>query len=72
MADPRIDQTGSSSDRSGPPRTPRWVIIFGLLALIAVVVVGIMLLSGGEHGPGRHMRGGGGSNGHTPPVQHSS
>jgi hypothetical protein len=30
------------------------VKVFGALALVAVVLVAILLLSGGDHGPGRH------------------
>jgi hypothetical protein len=43
--------------------TPLWVKVFGIIALVLILLVGIMLLSGGggEHGPGRHM----------PPTQHS-
>ena len=41
--------------------TPLWVKMFGIIALVLVLLVGIMLLSGGEHGPGRHM----------PPTEHS-
>ncbi len=36
-------------------RTPRWVKVFGIIALALVLLIGVMLLSGGEHGPGRHM-----------------
>jgi hypothetical protein len=35
--------------------TPRWVKLFGVILLVLIVLVGIMLLSGGEHGPGRHL-----------------
>lgn len=35
--------------------TPRWVKVFGIIALILVLLVGIALLIGpGDHGPGRH------------------
>lgn len=35
---------------------PRWVKLFGLAAvvLLALAIV-VMLLSGGQHGPGRHL-----------------
>ena len=37
-------------------RTPRWVLMAGLLACLAVLVIAILLLTGrGGHGPGRHM-----------------
>jgi hypothetical protein len=62
--------------------TPRWVKVFGALALVAVVLVVILLLSGGDHGPGRHSDAGGAASqtqpsrtgdpdaagGHTPPA----
>lgn len=70
---------------SGPvrPRTPRWVLVLGLITLVVVVLVVVMMVAGGgEHGPSRHTGGdpagaeqdagqGGnpadGSGGHTPP-----
>ena len=54
-----------------PPPRPLWVKLFAILAAVAVVLVVIVaLLSRGEHGPGRHMRGDE-TGDHTPPVQHS-
>ena len=49
--------------------TPRWVKIVGIIALVLVLLVGIMLLTGigGGHGPGRHMPAGG-AGGHAPPT----
>lgn len=35
--------------------TPRWVKVFGIVAGIVVLLVLIVLLIGGEHGPGRHL-----------------
>ena len=48
--------------------TPRWVKIVGIVALVLLLLLGIMLLTGvgGDHGPGRHMPSGG-AGGHTPP-----
>lgn len=55
-----------------PPSRPRWVKV---LAIAAVVLVGLIivvaLLSGGEHGLGRHLPGGDGPGNHTPPVEHN-
>jgi len=36
--------------------TPRWVKVFGIIALIVVLLLAIVLLTGvgGDHGPGRH------------------
>jgi hypothetical protein len=38
------------------PGTPRWVIAFAVVAIIAIVVIGIVLSTGvgGSHGPQRH------------------
>lgn len=37
------------------PRMPRWVKIFGIVAVIVLVlVVAIALFGGDKHGPGRH------------------
>lgn len=66
----------SDHDRVGPDRalttgTPRWVKVFGLIALVVIVLfVVVMLVGGGEHGPGRHSPGGGSDTpggGHTGP-----
>ena len=46
----------STSDVVG---TPRWVKVLGLAALVVVVLfVVVQVLTGGEHGPGRHSPGG--------------
>jgi hypothetical protein len=64
MADPPTDpdsgeETGVRRDREPSAGTPRWVKVFGLIALVAVVLfVVVMLVGGGEHGPGRHTGGG--------------
>ncbi len=44
-----------------PYGTPRWVKIFGIIALVLVLLVGIILLTGvgGTHGPRRHLPSGG-------------
>ena len=40
-----------------PYSTPRWVKIVGIIALVVVLLVAILMLTGvgGDHGPGRHM-----------------
>lgn len=39
-----------------PPRTPIWVKIFAVIAVVILVVFLAMVLSdNGKHGPGRHM-----------------
>jgi hypothetical protein len=35
--------------------TPRWVKVFGIIALVLVALVVVMIVAGrGGHGPGRH------------------
>lgn len=53
--------TGSAPDPTGdrtpdgPPGLPHWVKLLAIGVVIAVVVlVLVMLLAGGEHGPGMH------------------
>ena len=55
MTDPP-PETPQPAPRPGRPRaaTPRWVKVFGLIALMLVLVVIVLLLAGGDHGPGRH------------------
>lgn len=49
------------SDRESPPSTPRWVKIFGIIAIVLVLLFVIIQLTGigGDHGPGRHISSGG-------------
>jgi len=69
MADPpRLpDSEGDSGmgpDRGSTAGTPRWVKVFGIIALVLLLVLVILVLTGG-HGPGRHTASRG--PGHTPP-----
>lgn len=50
-----------------PPSRPLWVKVFGIVAAVLIVVLLVLVLSGGGHGPGRHLDGG--SEG--PPAEHS-
>ncbi len=50
-----MSQTSDEIDRALLPSTPRWVKVFGAIALILILLAGIILISGGEHGPGRHL-----------------
>jgi len=64
MADPprepeMHDADGEAAADIGPgspPGLPRWVKVFGIIAAVLVVVVAIVMLTGGPggHGPGRH------------------
>jgi len=49
----------SGDSELGPAResttgTPRWVKVFGIIALVLILMLVIMLIAGGDHGPGRH------------------
>ena len=37
-----------------PPAAPRWVKLFGIVVLVLVVLLAVLVLSGG-HGPAQHM-----------------
>jgi ABC-type cobalt transport system substrate-binding protein len=53
------DKQGFSSTGDRPPSTPRWVKVCGIIAIVLVLLFIIKIfISGGEHGPGRHMQGG--------------
>lgn len=45
---------GLVPDQGSSPGTPHWVKVFWVVALIVALVVVIMLVTGGGHGPGRH------------------
>ena len=44
-----------SQPKQAPP-TPRWVKVFGIIALIILLLAAIIIATdlGGEHGPGQH------------------
>jgi hypothetical protein len=48
-------QKYQGSDRGSSINTPRWVKIFGVIILGLVLLAGVIMMAGGEHGPGRHM-----------------
>ncbi|MBA3421214.1 MAG: hypothetical protein H0U12_04870 [Thermoleophilaceae bacterium] len=60
------DDTGVGPGRGSPPRTPRWVKVFGIIAILLVLLFVVSLLAGGSHGPGRHTPSGDAGR-HTPP-----
>ena len=76
MADPLPgpdtgDNAGEEPDRGSTasyPGTPRWVKVFGIIALVLLVLVVVIMAKGvgGDHGPGRHMPAGDAGD-HTPP-----
>lgn len=66
-ADPKPDNShqvgqvsGGKPDASSPGR-PRWVYVVGIVAIVLAVMVIIMVLVGGNHGPSRHVPAGLGS-----------
>lgn len=73
-----MSQTRTESDYRSTYRTPRWVKIFGIVALVLTLLVVVVLVTGlgSEHGPGRHTppieqeMQPDAPTGHTPPIQH--
>src|SRR3712207_2867213 len=60
MGDPSADRnTDVEPDGESRAGMPRWVKVFGVIALLVVVLFVILLLTGGpgRHGPGRHTGG---------------
>ncbi len=55
MADSSADSTRDPVARERPGM-PRWVKVIGIAALVVVLLVVVLVLTGagGEHGPGRH------------------
>jgi|GEM_PF-659910 len=58
MADPFSYPETADDIRVGPDRepatsTPRWVKVFGIIALLLVLLFVVLILTGG-HDPGRH------------------
>ena len=42
------------ANRPPYPGTPLWVKVFGIIAIVVVVLVAAVMFIGGEHGPSRH------------------
>ena len=62
------DETGAEPDRGSPPGTPLWVRVFGIIALVVILLFVILLSTRGPHrGPSRHT-GSGGPDGRTVPA----
>jgi hypothetical protein len=59
VTNPRNDPDFAGSEKADgtqPPSTPGWVKAFAVVAgLVLVILVLVMLLTGGQHGPGRHL-----------------
>ena len=53
--------------------TPRWVKVFGIIALVLALLFGISLLTGARHGPGIHTPSGdaGGYSPHSSVTEHT-
>ena len=54
---------GTAQDAGGnrlgpPPRAPRWVKVFGVIAAAVLLLFVVLLVTGNDHGPGRHLDGG--------------
>ncbi len=51
------DDTSMGLDRSSTNAVPRWVKVFGIIALVLILLVVIIMFTGlgGDHGPGRHV-----------------
>jgi hypothetical protein len=52
---PTADDVGAEASPEQAPGTPRWVKIFGAIAVAVIVLFVVLLLIGG-HGPGRHTK----------------
>jgi hypothetical protein len=51
-----VDARSARGSSTAYPGTPRWVKVGGIVALaVIVLVVLVMAVAGGEHGPMRHM-----------------
>lgn len=63
------DEADIQPDHESKNSTPRWVKVFGIIAIVVFLLFVIQLISGGgRHGPGRHRVSDGGAAAHTPPA----
>ena len=51
---PSSPEREDRADRGPTAGPPRWVKVSGIIALALIVLLLIVLLAGGNHGPGRH------------------
>lgn len=66
MAGPSPD-TGDAATPDRSDGMPRWVKVFGIIGIVVALLIVIVLLVGdGSHGPGRHLPGGDASRVETP------
>lgn len=57
MADPPLDNDNdprARHNRGSTVGTPRWVKVFGIIAIVLALLLVVSLLAGVEHGPGLH------------------
>ena len=47
-------ETRPQPARRSPPRTPGWVLVLGILALVLILAVAVQIVFGIRHGPGLH------------------
>lgn len=55
-----IDRQSSGSEGEPDAGTPRWVRVSAIVGgVLVLLLLGLLLFGGGQHGPGRHMSAGG-------------
>lgn len=55
---PELPSIPNSNDNTDyDTGTPRWVKLFGIIALVVIVLFIILILTRGSHGPSRHTGG---------------
>lgn len=53
---PREPSADGGTESEAPPGVPRWLKVSALIAgVVLLAVIAVMLISGGDHGPGRHV-----------------
>jgi hypothetical protein len=56
MSDPRVPTDNGHQPQVSTAGMPRWVKAFLITAAaLLLLLVAVMLISGGDHGPGRHL-----------------
>jgi hypothetical protein len=54
------DQPSPEFEREPDAETPRWVKTFVIIGgIVILLLLGVLLFGGGQHGPGRHVSSGG-------------
>ena len=54
MGEAPFPDAGENTQNESAAGTPRWLKVFGIIALALILLVAVLQVMGGGHGPSRH------------------